>query len=114
MRAGRLRHRLVLQSQTETRDAHGAAVIAFTTEATVWGGIEPLSGREYFAQQQIQNEVSVRIVIRFYSGLDESWRVVNNGKVYSILSVINENERDRMMTLMCSKGVKETGGLPTE
>ena len=54
MRAGRLRHRLVLQSKSEARDAYGGAIITWSTQDTVWGAIEPLSGNEYFAQDQIQ------------------------------------------------------------
>ena len=114
MRSGRLRHRGVLQSKVETRGDAGGVVTTYLTQATVWCGIEPLSGRELTAIQQTQNEARVRIVLRYYSGLDETWRVVNNGKAYAIHSVINENERDRMMTLMCSQGVKEAGDLPTE
>jgi SPP1 family predicted phage head-tail adaptor len=107
MRAGRLRHRLILQSQVETRDPTGGVTITYKTQATVWGGIEPLSGREYTAIQQTQNEASVRIIMRYHSGIDESWRVVNDGRYYAIQSIINENDRDRQLILMCLQGVKE-------
>ena len=108
MRAGRLRHRAELQQSTETRDAYGSGILTWTTTTTVWAAIEPLSGKEYFSQSQTQNEAGVRIVIRYYSGIDETWRLVSGGKTYVIESVINENERDRMMVLMCLEGVKTT------
>ena len=111
IRAGRLRHRLTLQSRTETRSATGAVSVAYVTEGTVWGAIEPLSGKEYLALAQTQNETAVRIVIRYYPGLDESWRVVSGGKAYSIQSLINHDERDHMITLMCSQGVAEQHNL---
>jgi len=114
MRAGRLRHRLVLQSKSEARDSYGGTTITWSTEATVWGGIEPLTGKELFAQQQIQSESSVRIVLRSYSGLVEAWRVVNGGEVYAIDSVINDDESAHFTTLMCLAGIKEAGDLPTE
>jgi SPP1 family predicted phage head-tail adaptor len=107
MRAGRLRHRLILQSKVETRGAAGGVTTTWETQATVWGGIEPLSGREYTAIQQTQNEATVRIVIRYQSSIDETWRVLNGGLAYAIQSIINENTRDRMLTLMCLEGVKE-------
>lgn len=112
MRAGRLRHRLILQSQVETREDGGGFVLTWVTQSVVWGGIEPLSGKEYTAIQQTQNEASVRIVLRYYSGLDETWRIVNDGRAYSIVSVIDENDRHRSMILMCLQGVKETGDMP--
>ena len=114
MRAGQLRNRLVLQSKTETRGAAGGVATTWTTQATVWGGIHPISGKEYTAIQQTQNEAEVKIIIRYQSSIDETWRVVNGGREYSIVSVINENDRDRMITLMCLKGVKDTGDLPSE
>lgn len=110
MRAGRLRHRLVLQSRQDTRDAYGASIPGWLTETTVWGSIEPLSGREWLAQQQIQSEVAVRIVIRYNGSIDTSWRVKNDGLYYDIENVINENNRDRMLTLMCRQGVSEDYG----
>ncbi len=112
MRAGPLRNRLILQSQTETRETGGGVVVSWTTQATVWGGIHPISGKEYTAIQQTQNEATVKIIIRYQSSIDETWRVVNGGRAYSIESIINENDRDRMMTLMCLQGVKEAGDMP--
>jgi len=109
MQAGRLRKRLILQSKEETRDSYGAALITWTTEGTVWGAIEPLSGKEYFSQQAVQAEAQVRIVIRYYSGVLPSWRVSHGGLYYDILDVLNHDTRNRQLTLMCRQGVSETG-----
>lgn len=107
MRAGRLRHRLILQSKSESRDAYGAAIIRWSAQDTVWGAVEPLSGKEYFSQQAVQSESKVRIVIRYHSSITESWRVSHNGLYYDVLNVLNENTRDRMLILMCSEGMRE-------
>lgn len=110
MRSGRLRHRLVLQSKVHTQDAYGDAVVSWSIEATVWGAIEPLSGKEYFSQQQVQAEAKVRIVIRHYSGIDTTWRVSHGGLYYDIEDVLNHDTRNRMITLMCREGVSEDVG----
>jgi SPP1 family predicted phage head-tail adaptor len=107
MRAGRLRKRLVLQSKTEARDAYGGTVITWTDEATVWGAIEPLSGREYFSQQAVQAESKVRIVLRYYAGISTSWRVSHGGLFYNIEDVLNHDTRNRQITLMCREGVSD-------
>ena len=109
MQAGRLRHRLILQSKAETRDSYGATLITWDTVTTVWGAIEPLSGKEYFAQQEVQSESKVRIVIRYYSGVLPSWRVSHGGLYYDIEDVLNHDTRNRQLTLMCRQGVSETG-----
>ena len=115
MRSGRLRHRLVLQSKTYTTNAYGERVVGWATETTVWGAIEPLSGREYFSQQQVQAEAKVRIVIRYNSSIDTTWRVSHGGLYYDIEDVQNHDTRGRMITLMCREGVSEdTGDVGTD
>ena len=118
MRAGRLRHRLVLQSKvanSPARDEYGGASLSWSTQATVWGSIEPLAGQELFAQQQIQSETRVRIVLRYYAGLDTTWRIKHfdasvspqTAKYYNIVEVIDRDARHQMLTLMCRQGVSE-------
>ena len=110
MRSGRLRHRLALQKATETRGAAGGVVKTFVTQATVWGGVEPIGGKEFQAIQQTQNEYTVRIVLRYRSDIDDTWRIMDTGDSpqtpYTIHSVINETKRDRMLELLCSEGVQ--------
>lgn len=105
IRAGRLRHRVELQSPTTTRSSTGSALVAYSTTATVWAAVEPLTGREYLASNQTQNEVTTRIVIRHYSGVVPSWRVVHGSKTYTVEAVINEDEMDRHMQLMCKEAL---------
>jgi SPP1 family predicted phage head-tail adaptor len=111
---GKLRHRIVLQSKVETRGAAGGVVSTWETQDTVFGAIEPLSGKEYLSIQQTQNEASVRIVIRYNASVDATWRAVNGGRAYDIQAVINDDSRNIWLTLMCLHGVKNTGDLPTE
>lgn len=107
VRVGRMRHRLVLQRKVESRSATGAVNHTWTTDSTVWGAIEPLSGREYEAAAVTQNETDVRIIIRYHATIAASWRVTHGGKAYSIKSIINHDQKNDMMTLMCSQGVAE-------
>ena len=117
MRAGRLRHQLLLQAKAEaspSQDEYGAPQFSWVTQATVWAGIEPLSGKEWLAQGQQVSESVVRIVIRYYPGVTPAWRAVHMSDdspqvptYYNIVDVLNENERDRMMTLMCREGVSD-------
>jgi SPP1 family predicted phage head-tail adaptor len=104
----------VFQKKVESRGPAGGVSHTWETQFTAPCGIEPLSGKEFLAIQQTQGEVSVRIVLRYHTDIDDTWRVVNDGKAYAIHAALNENERDRMLTLMCSTGVKDTGDLPEE
>ena len=117
MRSGRLKHRLKLQQQVETQDSFGGAVISWTTTATVWGGVEALSGSEAFIADQVQGSLQVRIIIRYdssWSGIDHTWRVedANSGRKYDIKAVIQPEHRSRPNTvieLMCFEGETDNG-----
>lgn len=95
MQAGKLRHRIDIQSAAESRDAHGAITRTWTTVATRWGSIEPIRMREIFQGQQIEPRLSHAITLRYYDGLDSSYRLQYASRIFNIHSVRNLDERDR-------------------
>lgn len=103
MKIGKLRHRITLQEYTSSRDSFGAEVETWSDTATVWASIEPLSGREYFAAQQVNAEISTKITLRYRSSVKPTMRVLYEGRVYEILSVINAGERNRELILICKE-----------
>lgn len=117
MRAGRLHHRLKLQSQTNTQDAFGGATIVWTTVATVSGAVEAFTGKEFFAADRVNSELLVRVVIRYgseWSAIDSSWRIedVNSGRKYDIKTVIHAETRSRpkaVIQMMCTEGETDNG-----
>ena len=101
MRNGRLRHRIAIERVTETRDTDGSVIETWSTYATVQASIDPISGREYFAAQSVQTDVTHRIVIRYLSGIVPKMRVKYGSRIFDILSVINVSERNGELQLMC-------------
>ena len=112
MRAGRLRHRVNLQQQTQVQDQYGGFTTTWTTVDTVWGAIEALRGKEFFEVGQTNSEVTARVVIRYsddWAGIDNTWRIqdAHSGVKYDIESVIQPEERSRPNTvfeLMVKRG----------
>ena len=115
MRAGRLRHRLNLQQQVETRDSYGGAIITWSTTKQVWGAVEALSGSENFTADQVNYQLQVRIIIRYgseWSNINNKWRVqdVNSSRKYDIHSVIQPEHRSRPNTvieMICTESEKD-------
>ncbi|MEK8132913.1 phage head closure protein [Paenibacillus filicis] len=70
---------------------------------TVWGGIEPLRGREFFSAQQVNAEVTTRIRLRYRDGIDRTMLVRFKGVVFEILYVINPNYENKELQLMCKE-----------
>lgn len=75
----------------------------WTTQATVWASITPLSGREFVEAKQRQIDATVRITIRYRADMlpTPNWRVKFGSRIYDIDSVINRDERGRTVDLMC-------------
>ena len=102
MRSGMLRHRVTLQKKIVAVDDYGAAIgdAPWEDVATVWASLEAMSGREFFASQQAQSEVTQRIRIRYRAGVTADMRVIHNGKVFNIVAPLQDN-RGRELVLMC-------------
>jgi len=107
MRAGMLRHRLALQSYTATQNEFGEEVKAWATQRTVWGSVEPLTGREYLEARATTQTVTHRIRIRHQPDLTvtPTWRVSWDGRTFDVESVLNTGERDKELVLMAVENV---------
>lgn len=103
MQAGRLRHRIQIKTPVEARNSYGERIVTWSTLATVWASVEPLRGREFLDAEQVQAEISHRVRMRYYPGILPNYRVVFGGRVLEIQAVINVNERNREMQLMCKE-----------
>ena len=112
LRAGTLRHRLVIQRRTATQDSVGGQSTAWTTIATVWAEISPLSGREQLAAQAVQAEITHQITVRWQPlfanpKVVASYRGLDNGRIFNISSSINQDERNRIVVLQATEGLNE-------
>lgn len=111
MRAGQLRHRLTLQRRADTQSNSGEVVPGYETLDTVWGNIKPLAGREFFAAQQVQAEVTTEILIRWRPGINSTIRIRHrpnaregDDDTYDVLAVAEDNVSGvRQLRLMCVK-----------
>jgi SPP1 family predicted phage head-tail adaptor len=103
--AGKLRHRIVLESLTNERDGIGGVVPTWSTEAGLWAEIVPLSGREFIAAQATQAGVTTRITIRWRDGVSPEMRIRHGSVIYNIRAVLPDPSLRQHITLMCETGV---------
>lgn len=104
--AGRLDRRITIQRQVTTKNGLGEAVVSWQTFAdNIAASIEPLQGREFWEQQQLQGEISLRVRIRYWPGVKPSMRVLYGERILDIRSVIDPRDQHIEMQLMCSEGV---------
>ena len=83
--AGKLRHRLVLLALTEEQDSDsGEMEETWETYDTVWGSFEPYSTKDVLLARSVQEQSSVRAVIRYREEVTSDMRVSFRSRVYKI------------------------------
>jgi SPP1 family predicted phage head-tail adaptor len=102
VRIGKLRHRVEIQEFTTVIDDDGYPTENWGTIATVWASVEPVSGKEYWAAAAVQAETTVKVTMRYRDGITTAHRLRFGGRVYDIKAVINVEERNRVLELMCT------------
>jgi SPP1 family predicted phage head-tail adaptor len=103
MRAGRLRHRISFEVPEEIRNEYGEAERFWVPILTTSASREDLAGREYFAAEQMQSEVTTRFRIRWRSGILPTMRIVSEGVVYDVRSVQDPDGRKRELIIMARR-----------
>lgn len=109
--AGRLIHRVTLQRANETQGAHGQPVSTWVDFASrVAAEVSELSGRELWNAQQIQADLTMRILLRWLDGVKSKMRVIWHDKEGDRTLSIEVAPRDpegrkRGMLLLCKEAV---------
>jgi SPP1 family predicted phage head-tail adaptor len=103
MQAGQIRHRVTIQERTTTTDQAGQPLETWTEVLAAWAAIEPVGGREYLESRSIQTDVSHQVRMRYQAGVTADMRVLYGARTLRIVAVINRDERNREMLLMCEE-----------
>lgn len=106
--AGRLRHQVTIQNYSESQDSTTGEVTKSWTEfATVRAAIEPLRGKEFFESQERFGVTMHRVIIRYLAGVNDTMRVKFGSRILAIKAVLNKDERNRWLELMCEEGPQD-------
>jgi SPP1 family predicted phage head-tail adaptor len=107
--AGKLRHRVTIQSREETQDEEtGALSVGWVDFATVWASVEPLSAKEFLQSSSIQSDVTAKIIIRYLAGIKPNMRALHRDEIYNIRGVLADKVSGlEYITLPCATGVNE-------
>ena len=103
MRAGRLKHRVQIQTATTARGATGEPVATWTTVKTIWAAIEPVKGDERLAAQGVQARLTHRVHLRYnaYRALSSAMRFCYGTRIFEITAVVNRYEANRETVCDC-------------
>jgi SPP1 family predicted phage head-tail adaptor len=92
---------VTIQSVTQTTDDQGGFTEAWATFATVWAYVRPVKGYERFQAQQLQTPVTHKLTVRYLAGVTTKHRILFDSRVFEIKEVINVEEQNAFLELIC-------------
>jgi len=118
--AGRLRHRVQIQTLVPLFDSNGDVIQDQNTGevARAWvllgecyAAVEPISGREFIQSQETQSKVEARIIIRRQDFIPTAgMRILHGVRVYNIAAVLEDKDSGlEYITMPVSRGVSDSG-----
>jgi SPP1 family predicted phage head-tail adaptor len=92
--AGLAKHRIAIQTQTETTDSYGGRSLAWSNTYNVWAYITPVSVFENIKSQALNSEVTHKAIIRYNENLANTavtakYRISFDDRIYSIEGIEN-------------------------
>lgn len=108
--ASKAKHRIVIQSLSETIDDFGAPVSTWSTQSTVWSAIKPMSGNERFVHEQLEATATHKFTIRYQSALENiavvgRYRITWNSRIFNIRQVRNIETENRFLEIIAEENV---------
>ncbi|MGG7058712.1 phage head closure protein [Clostridium tertium] len=104
---GELRHRIIIQKLKSPSNDYGEIEVnnqeTWSDIATVRAGIYPISGKEFFAAETVNSEITHKVKIRYIEGLSPNMRIKFNNRIFSIESIINFQEKNIELQLLCKE-----------
>jgi SPP1 family predicted phage head-tail adaptor len=102
---GAFRHELMLEEATRTPDGSGGHVVEWTEVGTLFARVEPISATGRFGADQMLENVTHRITMRWRSDLLSGMRLRRMERAFEIITVHDPDETGRY--LVCR--VREEG-----
>jgi SPP1 family predicted phage head-tail adaptor len=101
MRAGELRHSVIIQERSTTQNSFGEEPDTWADVATVRAAIKPIQGKEFVAAKQAQSETTHKVIMRYWPGLTAKHRLKFGSRILEIEMIRNIDERNHMYELRC-------------
>jgi SPP1 family predicted phage head-tail adaptor len=94
IRSGDLNIKATIETPTESANGIGEPILTWSTFATRWIAILPLSGSEQLQAMAAQGTVTHRVRMRYTAGIKPKMRLQADGRRFEIMSVIERTHRE--------------------
>ena len=109
IRIEELDQRVTLLEPTVTASAAHEPVTTFSAAATVWARVKGLRGAEKLQAQQTYGTAMREVLIRYYRGVDQTWRLRHGSAEYDIREIVEVGRREGLL-LTCLE--RQPGATP--
>lgn len=102
---GELRHKIIFQKlDKDAENDYGEPIEKWDDISSAKAGIYPISGREFYAAETVNSEVSHKVNIRYIPGITSDMRIVFGERIFELISPpINFQERNVELQLLCKE-----------
>jgi len=101
---GMMRKRVTLQNVSAVRDSnYGGVTTSAAAAATVWASIDPISARERLRLGENVAEATHVVKVRYTTNVAQTSRVVYGSRTFEVLSLIDVEERGKVIHLICKE-----------
>ena len=102
MRAGNLKHKIIIQTYSETQNDFGEVTKSWDDFKTAYASIVPISAKEFF-KDGVQAIATHKIEIRYLKDIKPKMRVIFGTREFNITGVLDIREAHKTLQLMCSE-----------
>lgn len=109
IRAGKLRHRVDIQTEVLTPDGLGGFSSAWSSVSgmgSVPAHIMPLSSKEQLDAMKLESVITNKIRIRYRAGITSKHRIVFGSRIFNIKGApINYDERNKTLDFLVTEDI---------
>ncbi len=98
-----LRHRITLQSKTQTPDGAGGYTTTWQTITNLWAHIKPVKSTHTLQNNKQTTTTTHEIKIRHRTDITTDMRFTHNQKIFSILSIQDREGKKQWLTCICEQ-----------
>lgn len=102
MKIGQLDQQVDLYSHTVLND-FGDVIDSYSLVATVWARVLTQAGSEAFEAARVNAKRTIRVLIRYRTDVNATWKLSWAGDDYYVTAVDRSNRRDDELWLTCQE-----------
>jgi len=94
LKSGVMDQKATIETPTESTNAIGEPTFTWSTFATRFIALQPLSGNEQMSAMANEGSVTHRVRMRYTDGLKPKMRIVVGGRTFEIMSALERGRRE--------------------